>query len=211
MGTITPVFNSNSIVKDLFTPVEKSSGNNPFPKIKIEGLYCFGGIDENGARGKLSVMKIGQGGGDPIFVVPKTKGEQPKPRFGHTSAFLPSRSFFVVVGGKNNEIDMLTENLYINVLNLVNMEWIRVSTFGEKIPNLAFHSATYTQDLIFIFGGIDKNNYRGNHIYVLDFNLKKIASKLTKDDKNMSMIGKKKNFFKQFLVGNRNKKAAFGD
>lgn len=86
----------------LFEWVDKPQ-KNFYPQIHIEGIYYFGGRDENGQSvNTIKVLKIGK---KPLkWVTPKTNGRGPIGRYGHSLHYYPGLNCLVVFGGRNDVV-----------------------------------------------------------------------------------------------------------
>lgn len=73
---------------------------------------------------------------------PETLGKAPSPRCGHTMNFCPQFGLAVVIGGKDDKCLAKPFCNDICLLNLSNMNWLKVRIFGlTVIPPRAFHSS----------------------------------------------------------------------
>lgn len=80
---------------------------------------------------------------------PLVSGTLPGPRDGHTACVWNNKMY--IFGGFENDIDQYTCD--VHCLNLENMEWTFIQTFGDSPSYRDFHSATVINDKMYVFGG----------------------------------------------------------
>ena len=127
-------------------------------KIKYEGLYFFGGKNtKNEIVKNLYILEIRLLSSlienlNFIFFIldknpmnwfePETSGKSPSGRCGHTMNFCPQFGILVIIGGKDDKSLGKPFCNDICLLNLSNMNWLRVKIFGfTMIPPRAFHAS----------------------------------------------------------------------
>ncbi len=147
-----------------FPEITQNSYSNR--KLKIEGVYIFGGIDsDRNIKNDLKVLRIGKRPLD--FVTIKTKGYTPLPRMNATLNFYEHLNLLILVGGKDDSLGKLFYN-DIHVFDLENFTWINVKILDKLPTERAEHSSVIHGNKIFIFGGINMNKYLGSDFYVIN-------------------------------------------
>ena len=94
-----------------------------------------------------------------VWFEPETSGKCPAARCGHTINFIPGFGLLVVIGGKDDK--SLGRPFFndICLLNLSNMNWMKLRIFGlTMVPARAFHSSTIIGNIKLMFY-IDFNNF----------------------------------------------------
>ena len=122
--------------------------------IKYEGIYIFGGLDENFKEtNNLYILHIFR---NPLILFePKIKGKPPSPRQMSTMSFNKTLNYILIYGGKN--VDIIFGDLFI--LDIMNFQWLNVKLFGASITEgIAGHCAGIVNDKLYIFGGCNENN-----------------------------------------------------
>lgn len=142
--------------------------SNSLNKIKEEGIYLFGGMNEKQTIfNTLRILKLGC---YPLkWTEPETKGIPPQPRFLHTMNFYKDMNIIIIYGGRN---DKLQEAVFsdICVLNVFNLCWSKVSSLGiGNVPKCS-HSAIIVGSKLVVFGGYTLNEYIGADIYLCELN-----------------------------------------
>ncbi|KRX07512.1 hypothetical protein PPERSA_11061 [Pseudocohnilembus persalinus] len=147
----------------------------PFHDIVYEGLYFFGGIDQNNQiNGTLKVIEPDQ---QPLsWTEPNTQGLAPSPRYCHQMVFNDKLNILAIHGGKNDQ--NLVSEYYLNdtyILQLYNMNWIKIQDFGEKpIPRFNGQMGFFDSKL-FIFGGLNGEGYCNSNVQILELDKQIIA------------------------------------
>ena len=122
--------------------------------IKYEGIYIFGGIDENlNETNNLFILHCFR---NPLVLFePKINGMPPTPRQMATMNFNKILNYITIYGGKS--INQVFGDLFI--LDIMNFQWINVRLFGASIiQQISGHSAGIINDKLYIFGGSDGDN-----------------------------------------------------
>ena len=122
--------------------------------IKYEGIYIFGGIDENlNETNNLFILHCFR---NPLVLFePKINGMPPTPRQMATMNFNKILNYITIYGGKS--INQVFGDLFI--LDIMNFQWINVRLFGASIiQQISWHSAGIINDKLYIFGGSDGDN-----------------------------------------------------
>ena len=69
-------------------------------------------------------------------------GVAPTPRYSHSMDYFKQRNIIIIYGGRNDQIfggSMILNE--ISVLNLANLNWIGVSTYGDEKPSKCCHTS----------------------------------------------------------------------
>ena len=94
-----------------------------YSKIKIEGIYYFGGLTQaNQINSELQILKIDQ---KPMkWIIPETKGKPPTPRYSSAMVFYDNLEILIVHGGRldeDYEKNSFSNDLF--VLDIATMNW----------------------------------------------------------------------------------------
>ena len=130
-----------------------SDSKNNFD-IKYEGIYIFGGLDENFKEtNTLFILHCFR---NPLVLFePKINGIPPSPRQMATMNFNKILNYITIYGGKN--INQVFGDLFI--LDIMNFHWINVKLFGASLKEgISGHCAGIINDKLYIFGGCDEEN-----------------------------------------------------
>ena len=135
--------------------------SNRLKKIKIEGVYIFGGINEERIiNNDLYVISICK---KPCEVFkPKIDGIPPEPRFNCKMVFISDYNFIVISGGTGNAQYVFND---LMILDLESLNWIKPIFEPENymFPKLLIprteHEMFFHNGTIYLFGGRDENNY----------------------------------------------------
>ena len=123
-------------------------------EIKYEGIYIFGGMDENLTESN-SVFILHCFRNPLVFFEPKMKGIAPSPRCMASMNFNEILNFITIYGGKDSK--QVFGDLFI--LDIMNFQWFNIELFGAKIERgRVGHCSEIINDKLFIFGGCDENN-----------------------------------------------------
>ena len=122
--------------------------------INYEGIYIFGGLDENlKETNNLFILHCFQ---NPlIFFEPQIKGIPPEKRAMASINFNKDLNIITLFGGRD------TFKVYndLFILDIMNFEWIKINLFGpENICKRFEHCSGILNENLFIFGGCDENN-----------------------------------------------------
>jgi hypothetical protein len=139
-------------------------------KIKNEGIYIFGGInDDSKCTNNLIVIKINRN------VLEKEKlepvGRGPSARCDTTLNFYEELKILIVHGGRN-ECEYFNDTF---MLDIVKMVWYRVNLFEEDLFNKSKllkrcgHSAIIYKDQLVIFGG-NNDVFVGSDMFFINLN-----------------------------------------
>ena len=122
--------------------------------INYEGIYIFGGLDENlKETDNLFILHCFR---NPlVFFEPEIGGKPPEKRYMASMYFHKNLNILTIFGGK--DLFKIYNDLYI--LDIMNFEWIKIELFGpENIQARTGHCSGIINDTLFIFGGCDENN-----------------------------------------------------
>ena len=142
-------------------------------RIKLRGLYIFGGKSKEGISNKLWILILGQKILE--WALLETKGKLPRPRYNHSMNYYERGNFLIIHGGRN---DNMSETSAFNdtfVLDLENLEWYNVELYSHlsefKILSRCGHQSIIYNNKLIIFGGMNNNNYIGSSLFIvnLDF------------------------------------------
>ena len=153
----------NHYTSDSFSFYELPLGlpHNRVQKIKIEGIYIFGGLNEkyqlNNKVYLISVCK------KPCIVFkPKIDGIPPEPRYNSKMVFIEDYNFIVISGGIGRLQRVLND---LMILNIESLNWIKPIFEPENyysptwlIPRTE-HEMFFNNGKIYILGGRNENNY----------------------------------------------------
>ena len=143
-------------------------------KIKIKGLYIFGGksksVGTGGITNDLYVLVIGK---KPCVwkKLEDTKGVKPSPRYFHSMSYYEKGNLLIIHGGRN---DLSSDSFALNdtfIFDLEFLEWHKVKLYsnieGFKVmPRCAHRSVVHNNRLI-IFGGMNNQNYIGSCLFII--------------------------------------------
>lgn len=122
--------------------------------IKYEGIYIFGGLDENYKEtNNLFILHCFR---NPLVLLePKISGKPPSPRQMATMNYNKILNYITLYGGKS--INRVFGDLFI--LDIMNFQWLNVQLFGASISKgIVGHCAGIINDKLYIFGGCDETN-----------------------------------------------------
>ena len=132
------------------------SQRKTLPRLKCEGIFFFGGMNENRQPTNLFFRLI-LGQKPTRFDLPKIYGKPPSPRISCSMNFYSELNLIIIHGGRN---DILSSQ-FLNdfwILDLENMNWVN-PTFLDSIPlNRAEHQSLVIGNKLIIFGGINGVN-----------------------------------------------------
>ena len=123
-------------------------------EIKFEGIYIFGGIDENlQETNSLHILHCFR---NPLVLFePKLNGKPPSPRQMASMDFNKTLHYVTIFGGK--DANQIFGDLFI--LDIINFQWTTVGLFGASISKgISGHCTGVVNDKLYIFGGCNENN-----------------------------------------------------
>ena len=142
-------------------------------KIKIKGLYIFGGkskeVGTAGLSNELYVLVVGK---KPcIWKKIEPKGIKPPPRYFHSMSYYEKGNLLIVHGGRN---DLSSDSFALNdtfIFDLEFLQWHKVTLYssieGFKVmPRCAHQSIVHNNKLI-IFGGMNNQSYIGSCLFII--------------------------------------------
>ena len=143
-------------------------------KIKIKGLYIFGGksraIGTSGLSNDLYVLVVGK---KPCFWkrFDDAKGAKPPPRYFHSMSYYERGNFLIIHGGRN---DLNNDSFALNdtfIFDLEFLEWHRVVLYsnieGFKVMPRCAHKSVVHNNRLIIFGGMNNQNYIGSCLFII--------------------------------------------
>ena len=148
--------------------------NNFKDKIKLKGIYIFGGkskyVGNGGISNDLYVLIIGN---DPCSwqKIENIKGIKPTPRYFHSMNFYEPGNFLIIHGGRN---DFKGENYALNdtfIFDLELFQWHKVQLIGidkKTILPKCGHSSVIAGNQLFIFGGMNNDRYIGSSMFIIN-------------------------------------------
>ena len=146
--------------------ISKNKGN----KIKIEGIYIFGGIEKDGTfYSNLWLIRIGVKPVD-IINVP-TKGKVPPPRILCGMTFFSPLNILVIYGGKNKFISKTQILDDIWLFDVESLTWISpIYDIGSFYPICEHCMFTLGERIIFL-GGSGINGLEKFDLHTIEFEL----------------------------------------
>ena len=137
-------------------------------KVKIEGIYIFGGIDkERNYYKKLWLIRIGV---KPVDIVEiPTHGIEPLPRINCGMCFFNMLNLICLYGGKNDEINKGNLLNDIWFFDLENFNWIQASYDELNIFPIAEHAIVDDGNKILVLGGFSNNGYVKFDVNTIEF------------------------------------------
>lgn len=187
------------LYKSSEVPISRSS----FNKVKIEGVYFFGGIDQfNNNYSDIKILKVGKRPCE--WITPRIDGRPPKPRNSACLVFYEDINLLILHGGKN------LNNLYsevfsdIWVLDLEKMIWYLAKTEGEKIKRSNFTMGIIKNQLL-IFGGMNEFSLIGSDVLNINVDLVTKYEEKQQERKNQLLLKEEMNKKKR----NKNSKSKY--
>ena len=127
----------------------------------------------------------------------KTNGIAPCPRFDCSLNFYERGNILIVHGGrtiKNQHENGINDTYF---LDLFNFNWIQVEYFNDKymVPPRYFHQSVVFAGNLYIFGGMNGNNYIGTELEIIDLNsnLRCIKEKIILDNQRKKLEEENRN------------------
>lgn len=143
--------------------------NNISKKVEFEGVYVFGGIDdENNCRNELYVLRLGKKPCEWIHL--KISGSAPIARASAKMNFYANLNILILHGGRN---DLLKKCIFndIFVLDLENLNWIKANTFPHTTKERTGHSSIIYNNQFLILGGNNIKKFLPMDFFTLDLDL----------------------------------------
>ena len=141
-------------------------------KIKVEGIYIFGGINENNEyNSDLYIIKINRNPCN-LFVA-NIDGIPPLPRINCKMLFIEDYNFIIIHGGMDRNQNILNE---IMILDVESLNWIKpildINNSEKGIYDLiprTDHEMFYHNGKIYIFGGRQERRFLNLKFECLQF------------------------------------------
>ena len=141
-------------------------------KIKIEGIYIFGGINENNEyNNELYIIKINRNPCN-LFIA-NIDGIPPLPRINCKMLFIEDYNFIIIHGGMDRNQNILNE---IMILDVESFSWIKpildINNSEKGIYDLiprTDHEMFYHNGKIYIFGGRQEKRFLNLKFECLQF------------------------------------------
>ena len=169
-STMVNSYSKNTLSTYTFYSLPDDISDENKSKIRYEGIYLFGGINEKKIYcNDLYIIKIGKR--PCINIKPKIAGKPPEPRIQAKMLFLENYFFIIIHGGiKMNQI--FCDNIV--VLNLENFNWIKPIIDDEGGTESALvgrikHDIFFDDEKLYIFGGIGEQNLLPLNFEIVEF------------------------------------------
>jgi len=139
-------------------------------KIRYEGIYIFGGINEKKMYcNDLFILKTGNR--PCINIKPKISGKPPEPRI-HAKMLFIENYFFVIIHGGIKINQTFCDNIV--VLNLENYNWIKPIIDDEegaekRLIGRTKHEIFFNNDKLYILGGLGDDNMLPLNFEIVQF------------------------------------------
>jgi hypothetical protein len=139
-------------------------------KLKYEGIYIFGGINEKKMYcNDLYIIKTGKR--PCVNIKPKIAGKPPEPRIHGKMLFLENYFFIIIQGGIKADQNFCDD---IAVLNLENYNWIKPIIDDErgtsnKLIGRVRHEIFFNNEKLYIFGGLGEDNLLSFNFEIVEF------------------------------------------
>lgn len=138
-----------------------------YTNIKTEGIYFFGGKDEQGhCSSAVKVLKIFKKPAELINL--EIRGRPPRPRYHATFDFYVKLNIIILFGGRNNEGQFFKD---IYMLDLDTVCWISVAFTTEQQEfrlQRAGHLSIIYENSLLIFGGENEKLFEGTDFLSID-------------------------------------------
>ena len=136
-------------------------------KIKIEGIYYFGGIDGNKKlNNEIRALRIGK---KPLewSKIPHDGGIPPSERCCSTIDHYENLNVIFMFGGMDNK--QFFKDLYL--FDLENFYWHKVRIYDQLPSERAEHSSFITDQGLIIFGGRNETMFLGSDFYIINLDI----------------------------------------
>ena len=142
-------------------------------KIKIKGLYIFGGkykaVGTGGLSNDLYVLVVGK---KPcVWRKIESAGTPPPPRYFHSMSYYEKGNLLIVHGGRN---DLSNDSFALNdtyIFDLEFLEWHKVTLYsnieGFKVMPRCAHKSVVHNNRLIIFGGMNNQSYIGSCLFII--------------------------------------------
>jgi hypothetical protein len=139
-------------------------------KIKFEGIYLFGGINEERIiNNEIMIISICK---KPCEVFkPRIDGMPPAPRYNSKMIFISDYNFIVISGGTGINQYVFND---LMILDMECLNWIK-PIFDNDNPKYLIHRTEhemfYNNGKIYLFGGRNENNYVNMDFECVEFEI----------------------------------------
>ena len=155
-------------------------------KIRYEGIYIFGGINEKKMYcNDLFILKTGNR--PCINIKPKISGKPPEPRI-HAKMLFIENYFFVIIHGGIKINQTFCDN--IAVLNLENYNWIKPIIDDEdgtekRLIGRTKHEIFFNNDKLYILGGLGDDNMLPLNFEIVQFEVTGFFNNLLSSEEDL--------------------------
>lgn len=145
--------------------IEKPESDDKKNKIKFEGIYIFGGIDETGEiSDTLYILHLGVS--PLVFFRPTINGKGPSKRYSCSMSYFLELGLVIIYGGKNSEC---LDDMFL--LDIYNFTWIEVNLFGMSYDPRAEMVMEIDKDKLYIFGGCNEKAFLSSKVMCVDLDI----------------------------------------
>jgi hypothetical protein len=146
-----------------------NSENKHGYKLKHEGIFFFGGIDdENNCKSYLYILKIGR---KPLeWFNPKINGATPPPRILGKINFFEELNALILHGGRN---DILKQSVFNDfwVFDLEDFKWIKANINPYTPKDRSEHCSVKYKNQLLILGGTNLKKYNSMDFFIVNLDL----------------------------------------
>jgi len=151
--------------------------NIPKNRIKLKGIYIFGGKKKiegtSGISNDLYVLVLGK---KPCHwkKLDNVRGKKPPGRYCHSMNFYEPGNFLIIHGGRNDSQSesFALDDTYIFDLDL--FQWNKIdlisNTLDFKVMPRCAHDSVICSDKLIIFGGMNNHSYLGTSLFIISLN-----------------------------------------
>ena len=151
--------------------------NIPKDRIKLKGIYIFGGKKKvegtSGISNDLYVLVLGK---KPCHwkKLDNVKGKKPPGRYYHSMNFYEPGNFLIIHGGRNDSQSesFALDDTYIFDLDL--FQWNKIDLISNslefKVMARCAHEGIIYSDKLIIFGGMNNHSYLGTSLFIISLN-----------------------------------------
>jgi hypothetical protein len=141
---------------NVYRSPDATNTKNKIKRIKIEGVYLFGGMDENrNYSNELRILKVGKRPTE--WVYPRVHGSPPCGRVNAQMNFYSELNILILHGGRNDREKKTVLN-DIFVFDLENLIWIKAAT-SFTLSERTEHRSVIKNDKLIILGGISTTKF----------------------------------------------------
>jgi hypothetical protein len=182
----------NKVSYNIYKGSQLIEGKNS-AKIKYEGIYLFGGIDEEyNLKNDLYILKIGRKPCE--WIKPKITSPIPPARINATLNFYNELNILILHGGRN---DQLKKNIFFDIwlFDLENFFWIKAKTAPINPIERTEHCSIIYNNKMLILGGLNLKKYNPMDFLILNIDLhhdKEKERDILKDKEKKNKIEKGK-------------------